>query len=83
MKCIETSGVVSALDFHYQITADHARSLLPGFAHEWAADVREGRQAKTLLVLRNAPLIDVQRPAPRSDGPAAARASAVSERDSP
>jgi Restriction endonuclease len=49
------------VDFGYQATTDQARSSLPGFAHVWAIDVREGRQPRTLLVLRNAPLIDAQR----------------------
>lgn len=49
------------VDFSYQEKTSEARSILPGFVHEWAADVREGRQARALLVLRNAPLIDAHR----------------------
>jgi len=47
-----------AVDFGYQTADLDARSSLPGFAHEWAADVRAGKQERALLVLRNAPLID-------------------------
>jgi hypothetical protein len=51
------------VDFAYQDSASVGQSALPFYAHEWAHDVRAGTQARSLLVLRNQPLLSAHQQA--------------------
>lgn len=56
LKDLDLRRADVALDFQFQ--SPPTTSALPSFAFDWANDAKAGREKRTLLVLRNAPLLE-------------------------